>query len=124
MTVHQKMYRLTITTADGQPLCQVLINRERTEPAIPAPAVAPVAEVPAHPNGPVPSVEEDPRMTEPQKRYLFRLLAQQGLDAKAAEGHLTQVLHVATLREVSKTAASQLIEQLITTQKEASHAHA
>jgi len=63
-------------------------------------------------------------MTEPQKRYLFRLLAQQGIDAKAVEGHLKEVFQVATLRDVSKTAASELIEEIITTQKEVSHAHA
>jgi len=63
-------------------------------------------------------------MTEPQKRYLFRLLAQQGIEATAVEGHLKEVFQVATLREVSKTAASQLIEGLITTQKEVGHAHA
>ena len=61
-------------------------------------------------------------MTEPQKRYLFRLLAQQGIDGKAAEGHLKETFQVATLREVSKTTASQLIEQLIASQKENGHA--
>ena len=61
-------------------------------------------------------------MTEPQKRYLFRLLAQQGMDGKAAEAHLKETLQVTALREVSKAAASQLIEQMVATQKENGHA--
>ena len=63
-------------------------------------------------------------MTEPQKRYLFRLLAQQGIDGKAAEGHLKEIFQVTTLREVSKMVASQLIEQMVATQKENGHARA
>jgi len=123
MPAHQRTYRLTITTADGQPLCHLLIHREPPAPATP-PAAAPGADAPAPPTAPVTSAEDEARMTDPQKRYLFRLLAQQGLDAKAAEGHLTHVFHVSTLREVSRTSASQLIEQLISTPKEAGHVHA
>ena len=124
MPVTPRTYRVTATTLDGQPLCTVLITRERPAPAIPASAAVPLPAPPARPDESVTSNGEDARMTEPQKRYLFRLLAQQGLDPKAAEGHLTQALRVATLREVSLTAASQLIEHLIATQKEAGHAHA
>ncbi len=124
MTSIQRTYRLTVTSTEGQPLFTVLLTRERTEPAISASASAPTDAVSARPPGPTGSSEADPRMTEPQKRYLFRLLAQQGIDAKAVEGHLKEVFQVATLRDVSKTAASELIEEIITTQKEVSHAHA
>ncbi len=58
-------------------------------------------------------------MTEPQKRYLFRLLAQQGVEAKKAEAHLKDYFRVQNLRDVSKAGASQLIEQMIADQKEA-----
>jgi hypothetical protein len=119
-----RTYRFTATTLDGHPLCTVLITRERTEAATAVSPPAPVATAPARPDAPVNGRAEESRMTEPQKRYLFRLLAQQGLDAKAAEGHLLQAFRVASFRDVSLPAASQLIEQLLTTQKEAGHAHA
>jgi hypothetical protein len=124
MTSIPRTYRVTVTTPEGQPLFTVLLTREPTEPPISVSASAPTDAMPVRPPGPAGGSEADPRMTEPQKRYLFRLLAQQGIDATAVEGHLKEVFQVATLREVSKTAASQLIEELITTQKEVGHAHA
>jgi hypothetical protein len=124
MTTNQRTYRLTLTTPEGRPLCTVLLSRERTELETLASAPAPgTAAPPTASNGEGRS-EPEPRMTEPQRRYLFRLLAQQGIDGKAADGHLKQLFQVATLRAVSKTAASQLIEQLIANQKEGSHARA
>jgi hypothetical protein len=123
MTATQRTYRLTITTPEGQPLCTVLLSRERMELATPASAPVPGAAASTRRNGQE-SSDPEPRMTEPQKRYLFRLLAQQGIDGKAADGHLQQVFQVATLRAVSKTAASQLIEQLIANQQEGHHGHA
>ena len=63
-------------------------------------------------------------MTEPQKRYLFRLLAQQGVDGRNAEVHLKQAFQVTALRDVSKAAASQLIEQMVADQKEVRHGDA
>jgi hypothetical protein len=123
MTPIPRTYRVTVTTPAGQPLFTVLLTRER-EPASSAAASAPTDAMTARPHEPTGGGEAEPRMTEPQKRYLFRLLAQQGLDVGAIEGHLKEVFQVATLREVSRTAASQLIEGLITTQKEVGHAHA
>ena len=124
MTANLRTYRLTVTTLDGQPLCTVLITRDRREPAASA-EVSPAAAIPStRPNGSVHRNDEDPRMTEPQKRYLFRLLAQQGIDGKNAEAHLKKTFQVATLREVSKTTASQLIEQMVANQKEAGHERA
>jgi hypothetical protein len=124
MTTTIRTYRLNIATPDGQPLFTVLLSRERPEHVKPAPTSAPTSPTPSPTPPSVSGGNGDPKMTEPQKRYLFRLLAQQGLDGKAAEAHLKQVLQVITLREVSKTTASQLIERLIAEQKEAGHAHA
>jgi hypothetical protein len=120
MTANQRTYRCVVTTLDGQPLCAVLITRERTEPA--TPASIPATAAPASPNGSVSRNQREPQMTDPQKRYLFRLLAQQGMDGKAAEAHLKETLQVTALREVSKMAASQLIEQMVAAQKENGHA--
>jgi len=124
MPTTPRSYRVTLTTLDGHPLCTVRITREPAAPATPVSPATPVTAAPARPDASVNGSADESRMTEPQKRYLFRLLAQQGLDAKAAEGHLLQAFRVTSLREVSLPDASQLIEQLITTLKEAGHAHA
>jgi len=56
-------------------------------------------------------------MTDPQKRYLFRLLAEQGIENDAAYDHLKKRFKVKTLKEVSRAAASQEIERILATQK-------
>ena len=122
MTPSQRTYRCVVMNLDGQPLCTVLISRDHKEPATAAEVSTPPATPSTRPDGSVNRNDGDPRMTDPQKRYLFRLLAQQGMDGKAAEAHLKEALQVTALREVSKTAASQLIEQMVTTQKENGHA--
>jgi hypothetical protein len=58
-------------------------------------------------------------MTEPQRRYLFRLLAAQGVEGKAAEDHLKDYFRVKGLRDVSRQQASQYIDQLVRDQKDA-----
>src|SRR6266487_2877105 len=124
MPTNPRSYRLSITTPEGQPLFTVRLTCERTAPAGSGPTSAPTDVVSAPPSGLAEGTDPTSRMTEPQKRYLFRLLAQQGVDVGAIEGHLKELFQVATLREVSKTAASQLIEEILTTQKEVSHARA
>ena len=52
------------------------------------------------------------KMTDPQKRYLFRLLAAQGMEGKSAEEHLKTYFNVASLKDVPKLAASGYIDQL------------
>jgi hypothetical protein len=115
-----RVYRCTLTTLDGQPVFTVLLTCER------GPAAHPTPLAPASPGAPTPAIETggDAPMTEPQKRYLFRLLAQQGLNGPAAEAHLKHTLGVAALREVSKTEASQLIDQLVAAQTEGTHVDA
>jgi len=52
-------------------------------------------------------------MTEAQRRYLFRLLAGQGYQGKAAEEYLHAELEVRNLTTVTRAEASALIEQLL-----------
>lgn len=52
------------------------------------------------------------QMTESQRRFLFRLLAGQGLQREAAHERLLELLGVASLTEVTKEMASNLIEEL------------
>ncbi|MBU1698949.1 MAG: hypothetical protein KJ831_02275 [Candidatus Eisenbacteria bacterium] len=65
--------------------------------------------------------DSDSSITEPQQRYLFRLLKEQGLKGKAAEDHLMQALGVPLLSQATKRAAGELIDQLL---KEANSASA
>jgi hypothetical protein len=53
------------------------------------------------------------QMTEAQRRYLFRLLAGQGYQGKAAEEFLYAELDVRSLAQVNRSQASALIDQLL-----------
>ena len=55
----------------------------------------------------------DSSMTDAQKRYLFRLLADQGMEAEAGHQRLKKLFGVDSLQEVSKREASRMIEQLL-----------
>jgi len=55
----------------------------------------------------------DSLMTDAQKRYLFRILADQGMEADAAHQRLKKLFGVDSLQQVSKREASGMIEQLL-----------
>jgi len=52
-------------------------------------------------------------MSEAQRRYLFRLLGGQGVQGDAALQYLTGHFGVEDLAEVSKAAATALIDELV-----------
>ncbi len=52
-------------------------------------------------------------MTDAQKRYLFRLLADRGIEEDKAHERLKELLHVDSLIEATKTEASKAIECLL-----------
>jgi len=52
-------------------------------------------------------------MSEAQRRYLFRILAEQGIEGDAAFERLTSLFDVSVLKEVSKRDASKMIERLL-----------
>lgn len=55
---------------------------------------------------------EEP-MTDAQKRYLFRILADQGIEEDNALKHLKDLFQVNSLKEVSKLEASRAIENML-----------
>jgi hypothetical protein len=117
MSNGQKRYQIILRHPDGHPLVRLIAD---CEVEIVEPAAPQVPDLPARrerQNGPAPAQGDEPRMTEPQKRYLFRLLAQQKIEGKQAEAHLKDYFRVQILRDVSKAGASQLIEQMIADQK-------
>jgi hypothetical protein len=52
-------------------------------------------------------------MTEGQRRYLFRLLAGQGLQGEAAHEHLKDLFAVASLSDIGKSDAAAMIDRLL-----------
>lgn len=101
----------------GEVLGTFIVEAEPIQDAAPAPA----GPLPA-PNGrqAAPNGQGGgEKMTEPQKRYLFRILGAQGLQPKAIEAHIKQYFRVASLADVPRAAASAYIDQLVKDQKEA-----
>lgn len=98
----------TLKTPSGQVLTTLLVEMESLEAS------------PATANGPVASANTDePRMTDPQKRFLFRLLASQKVEGKQAEAHLKEYFQVSSLSEITKGDASEYINQLTKDKKDA-----
>jgi len=56
---------------------------------------------------------EEPLMTAPQKRYLFRILAEQGIEGDKAYQQLQDLFQVDSLKEITKLEASKMIERLL-----------
>ena len=68
--------------------------------------------VPAAPRSQPPTNGAESPMTEAQRRYLFRLLAGQGLQGDAAHEYLIGHFGVTSLADVSRVAATKLIDEL------------
>jgi hypothetical protein len=60
----------------------------------------------------------EPLITDSQLRYLFRILAQKGIQGDAAREHLCRELGVKDLKKATKSKASNLINALIKKQTE------
>lgn len=110
-----RTYRITLKSPDGsgtlftgtvavEEIIEVPARHQPAPTGPPAGAARPL---------PSPRTEIEAPMTEPQRRYLFRLLGAQGLDPKEAETHLKTYFDVSSLRAITKSGASQLIEQMI-----------
>jgi len=103
-------YRVTLKYPDGTTMFMGTVHAEEI-------VQIPTKDRPA-PNG-GPSAASGERMTDPQKRYLFRLLAAQKVEGKAAEEHLKTYFRVSRLMDIPKEAASSYIDQLVKDQKDA-----
>ena len=103
-------WMLTIRQPNGSPICSLIIDCEPHDSTNHRGDNSRSKSAPA---------DTDGRMTEPQRRFLFRLLAEQGMDDKKAEEHLKDYFKVEYLRDIPRAGASQLIEQTLTGKKEA-----
>jgi hypothetical protein len=112
-------WRFTIRHPNGEPLVALLVECEPANDDSRRAGVPTDKSTPVRPQAAGTSSDGEARMTEPQKRYLFRLLGAQGVQGKDAEAHLKQYFRVANLRDISKAAASEYINQLATDRKDA-----
>ena len=112
-------WHFTIRHPNGEPLVALLVECEpangESHTAGPATETSAPTRPQAATNG---AANGEPRMTDPQKRYLFRLLGAQGVQGKDAEAHLKQYFRVLNLRDVTKAAASDYINQLAKDRKD------
>lgn len=97
-----RTYRVTLRYPDGTTMFMGTLQADEIVeiPAKDKPAV----------NG-YPAADGE-RMTDPQRRYLFRLLGAQGVEGKKAEEHLKGYFGVTRLADIPKQAASEYIDQL------------
>jgi hypothetical protein len=101
-----RTYRITLKTIEGMTLFTGSVVSEEIVEIRPRDTAAAVG------NGPA-SGEPQDRMTDPQRRYMFRLLAAQGFAGKQAEEHLKEHFEVSRLADVSRQAASEYIDRLL-----------
>ena len=59
----------------------------------------------------------DSPMTDAQKRYLFRILADQSIEGDKAHEYLKKLFQVEALKDVTKFEASRMIERLLSETK-------
>jgi hypothetical protein len=105
-----RTYRITFKTPDGTNFYTgILVAEEIVE-------ILPKDKVPAQGQTITDPAE---RMTDPQRRYLFRLLATQGLDGRQGEEHLKAHFQVTRLADITRQAASEYIDRLLKGQADA-----
>jgi hypothetical protein len=113
-------WHFTIRHPNGEPLVAFLVDCEPANGQSPTAGPTTEQSAPTRPqaatNG---TANGEPKMTDPQKRYLFRLLGAQGMQGKDAEAHLKQYFRVVNLRDVTKASASDYINQLAQDRKDA-----
>ena len=98
---------IEVKTADGKTIFSISIVENTS--------VEPKQEETDNGNGK--SQRKEEFMTDAQKRYLFRLLAEQGLEEKEAHEALKKRFNVSTLKNVTKLEASQTIEAILEIQR-------
>jgi len=65
--------------------------------------------------------KENPPMTDAQKRYLFRIMAEKGYENDQGYAKLKELFQVDSLKEVTKLEASRMIERLLDEAKGEKH---
>lgn len=112
-------WHFTIRHPNGEPLVAFLVDCQPANGQSPPAGSTIEKSAPTRPQAATNGiVSGEAKMTDPQKRYLFRLLGAQGMQGKDAEAHLKQYFRVLNLRDVTKAAASDYINQLAKDRKD------
>jgi hypothetical protein len=105
---------IEVRTADGKPILNLrLIDREvipDNRQDVPSAQNTPAKDRTSQPGS---TSTNESSMTDAQKRYLFRILAEKGMEADKAHQHLKELFGVDSLQEVTKAEASRMIERLL-----------
>jgi len=116
-----KSRRLELRTADGKVILVLYLYEEIDVEDNSKAKESPKPDVgKAKPQNSGPS-KENPPMTDAQKRYLFRIMAEKGFENDQAYAKLKELFQVDSLREVTKLEASKMIERLLEEAKGESH---
>lgn len=105
--MEKKERLIEVRTAEGRPILSLLLTERQGASSSQDTAVREGASQAGS------QASSDSSMTDAQKRYLFRILADQGIEADAAHQRLKKLFGVDSLQQVSKREASGMIEQLL-----------
>jgi formate dehydrogenase maturation protein FdhE len=112
--MEKKVKCIDVRTADGTPIVKLYISEQDvTLGEVPNRSPAPNKQARNSAAQTNSQAANDSSMTDAQKRYLFRILAEQGLDADKAHEHLKKLFGVESLQEINKFEASRMIESLL-----------
>lgn len=119
---------IEVQKADGTVLFKINISerkseQKRTEPEPSSPVSSAQPSAQPETTADIKSTSKQPgkreaksdseSMTDAQKRYIFRLLADKKLEGEKAHTHLMNLLDVQSLKEITKFDASRVIEKLL-----------
>ena len=104
--MEEKERLIEVRTADGKPILNLrLIETQAIEQES--------TQVKDSAGQPGAATADQSSMTDAQKRYLFRLMAEQGMEGEKAHEHLKALFGVDSLQDVGKAEASRMIEHLL-----------
>lgn len=116
-----KSRRLELRTADGKVILVLYLYEEIAVEDQPKAKESPKPDAGTVKPQNSGSSKENPPMTDAQKRYLFRIMAEKGFENDQAYSKLKELFQVDSLREVTKLEASKMIERLLEEAKGESH---
>jgi hypothetical protein len=116
-----KARRMELRTADGKVILVLYLYEEIALEDNPKAKESPKPDADkAKPQSSGPS-SENPPMTDAQKRYLFRIMAEKGYENDQGYAKLKELFQVDSLKEVTKLEASRMIERLLDEAKGKNH---
>ncbi len=116
-----KARRLELRTADGKVILVLYLYEEIALEDQPKAKESPKPDAGKAKPQNSGSSSENPPMTDAQKRFLFRIMAEKGFENDQAYAKLKELFQVDSLKEVTKLEASRMIERLLGEAKGESH---